>query len=315
MKNKKAFIITGISAIVAITIIVTCIITFNKDTAEADSTTSTETVYTTETVDPTTVKNSTDTTVITTTENTTRVTSEIVDPTTVTEIKITENTTETITTATENTTKATNYTSENTTEKITESTTRTEKVTETTTETVTERPTEKTTEKVTEKPEEKTTEKVTEKPTEETTETVTEKSTEKTTEKPVEPHKHSYTAKITKNATCTTDGVKTYTCSCGDSYTEIIKATGHNWGKTCQEDTNYVEKISHRVKVYIDYCGNKYYTKEEAIAAIENGVAMGYRTDYETIVDQVGSYDHVTYHKCSVCGEKEIISTEHIILD
>ena len=41
---------------------------------------------------------------------------------------------------------------------------------------------------------------------------------------------HSYTSKVTTAATCTTAGVKTYTCSkCGDSYTESIAATGHNY--------------------------------------------------------------------------------------
>ncbi len=39
---------------------------------------------------------------------------------------------------------------------------------------------------------------------------------------------HSYTAIITKSATCTEDGLKTYICStCGDTYTETIPATGH----------------------------------------------------------------------------------------
>ena len=39
---------------------------------------------------------------------------------------------------------------------------------------------------------------------------------------------HSYTSKVTTAATCTTAGVRTYTCSkCGDSYTEAIEATGH----------------------------------------------------------------------------------------
>ena len=40
-------------------------------------------------------------------------------------------------------------------------------------------------------------------------------------------HKHNYTSSITKEATCTQKGVKTYTCSCGDSYTEDIAKTGH----------------------------------------------------------------------------------------
>ena len=39
-------------------------------------------------------------------------------------------------------------------------------------------------------------------------------------------HTHSYTAEITKEPTCTEKGVKTFTCSCGDSYTEDIPATG-----------------------------------------------------------------------------------------
>lgn len=42
-------------------------------------------------------------------------------------------------------------------------------------------------------------------------------------------HSHSYTSAVTTAATCTTAGVKTYTCSCGDSYAESIPATGHNY--------------------------------------------------------------------------------------
>ena len=42
-------------------------------------------------------------------------------------------------------------------------------------------------------------------------------------------HVHSYTSKITKAATCTEAGVKTFTCTCGDSYTETIPAKGHSY--------------------------------------------------------------------------------------
>ena len=39
---------------------------------------------------------------------------------------------------------------------------------------------------------------------------------------------HNYVGSVTTAATCTTAGVKTYTCSaCGDSYTEAIPSTGH----------------------------------------------------------------------------------------
>ncbi|MBQ7597301.1 MAG: hypothetical protein IJU56_01815 [Clostridia bacterium] len=43
-------------------------------------------------------------------------------------------------------------------------------------------------------------------------------------------HSHSYTSTVTKAATCTDTGVRTYTCSCGNSYTETISALGHSFG-------------------------------------------------------------------------------------
>lgn len=45
-------------------------------------------------------------------------------------------------------------------------------------------------------------------------------------------HEHSWDAgKVTKSSTCTKDGEKTYTCSgCGETKTEVIKATGHKMG-------------------------------------------------------------------------------------
>ena len=48
------------------------------------------------------------------------------------------------------------------------------------------------------------------------------------------------------DATCTEDGVITYTCVCGDSYTEVIPATGHSYADgTCtkcgEADPDYTE--------------------------------------------------------------------------
>ncbi|MBR6513562.1 MAG: S-layer homology domain-containing protein [Clostridia bacterium] len=43
-------------------------------------------------------------------------------------------------------------------------------------------------------------------------------------------HTHSYTSAVTKQPTCSAEGTRTYTCSCGYSYTESIKATGHTAG-------------------------------------------------------------------------------------
>lgn len=45
-------------------------------------------------------------------------------------------------------------------------------------------------------------------------------------------HTHAYSSEITTAATCAKEGVKTFTCSCGDMYTEsIAKLTTHTWGK------------------------------------------------------------------------------------
>ncbi len=42
-------------------------------------------------------------------------------------------------------------------------------------------------------------------------------------------HAHNYTSKITKAATCKSTGVRTYTCSCGDTYTKTIAKTAHKY--------------------------------------------------------------------------------------
>lgn len=53
---------------------------------------------------------------------------------------------------------------------------------------------------------------------------------------------HSYTEKITAEATCTEDGEKTFTCSkCNDSYTAKIPATGHNYTENITTEATCTE--------------------------------------------------------------------------
>ena len=63
------------------------------------------------------------------------------------------------------------------------------------------------------------------------------------------PTQHSMSSSVTTNATCTTDGVRTYKCSgCAYSYTEAIPSTGHTEATkeenrteaTCGADGSYV---------------------------------------------------------------------------
>ena len=49
------------------------------------------------------------------------------------------------------------------------------------------------------------------------------------TETVIPGHTHSYTSAVTSQPTCTKAGVKTYSCSCGGSYTETIAAKGHSY--------------------------------------------------------------------------------------
>ncbi len=51
----------------------------------------------------------------------------------------------------------------------------------------------------------------------------------------LQEHVHEYSLS-SDTATCTEDGLKTYTCSCGDSYSEESKATGHHMvGNKCDK--------------------------------------------------------------------------------
>ena len=63
---------------------------------------------------------------------------------------------------------------------------------------------------------------------------------------------HEYTTE-TINATCTSDGVKKYTCACGDSYTETLPATGHNYKVEVKKATLTKNGL---VKESCKNCGN-----------------------------------------------------------
>ena len=45
----------------------------------------------------------------------------------------------------------------------------------------------------------------------------------------IEEHIHSYTEEIIKEPTCLEKGAKTFSCVCGDNYTEEISALGHDY--------------------------------------------------------------------------------------
>lgn len=54
----------------------------------------------------------------------------------------------------------------------------------------------------------------------------------KSVEVPKQPvHEHSYIETVTTEPTCVEEGIKTFTCSCGDKYTEPIEVVAHDYSK------------------------------------------------------------------------------------
>ncbi|MBQ2382599.1 MAG: InlB B-repeat-containing protein, partial [Oscillospiraceae bacterium] len=102
---------------------------------------------------------------------------------------------------------------------------------------------------------------------------------------------HSYTSKVTTAATCTTAGVKTFTCgSCGDSYTETIAATGHNYGSVVTAPTCTAGG-------YTTYtctgCGHTYTGNDTAAAG----------HSYKSVVTApTCTAEGYTTYTCSACG-------------
>ena len=113
-------------------------------------------------------------------------------------------------------------------------------------------------------------------------------------------HTHSYTSSVTKQPTCCEAGVRTYTCSCGSSYTESIPATGnHNWvAQTYQKPVYEWHQICNT-------CGEDFGAGPDAAEAVVLHIAFsdtcngGYSSKYVP----TGKYETITTgYKCSVCG-------------
>ena len=178
---------------------------------------------------------------------------------------------------------------------------------------------------------------------EKATEKQTEKTTEKATQAPTKPaHTHSYTSTVTKASTCASEGVMTFTCSCGDSYTETIGKTAHSFGSytynndateaadgtetavcsVCGERStrtaagtklahvhSYTETITtppacttDGLKTFSCSCGSSY---TEAIPAA--GHQFG---DYTYNNDATTGADGTKTRYCLVCGETETVTAE-----
>lgn len=114
-------------------------------------------------------------------------------------------------------------------------------------------------------------------------------STEASTE-----HRHSYTATVTKQPTCTEAGEKTYTCSCGHQYKDVISKTGHTAGSwevkenaTCQKEGTEVKKCTS--------CGKEMETR--AIAKTSHTPS-----DWVVTKEATETAEGTKVKTCTVCG-------------
>lgn len=77
-------------------------------------------------------------------------------------------------------------------------------------------------------------------------------------------HTHAYTEKVTAEATCEKEGVKTFSCLCGDKYTEAIPATDHKYVAETKKATHDKDGL---FRVYCANCDKTVYSSQIAKAS------------------------------------------------
>lgn len=104
---------------------------------------------------------------------------------------------------------------------------------------------------------------------------------------------HSYSGQITQSPTCTSGGVKTYTCSsCGESYTQELPATGHSYVSSVSTEPTCTASGARTSTCSV--CGD---TRSEVIPATGHS--------YVSAVTQEATCTSpgVRTSTCSVCGD------------
>ncbi len=129
---------------------------------------------------------------------------------------------------------------------------------------------------------------------------------------------HSYTAEVTKTATCTKQGEITYTCEhCGDVVTEATATLPHNYEKVYANKTFLQWLIEHLLNIFFGYEGeNGYYfqcTDCRHIQTYEEAMTFSSSTASSTCQHQLGDWTvalnpscmdvGVEMHYCVLCGE------------
>ncbi len=112
-------------------------------------------------------------------------------------------------------------------------------------------------------------------------------------------HEHEYAWEITKQPTCTEKGVRTGTCSCGDTQTEEIDALGHTPSAAVEEnriDATYTENGSYDSVVYCSACGEEISREQKTIGKLGH--------NYESkVTNPTCTEQGYTTHTCTSCDD------------
>ena len=108
------------------------------------------------------------------------------------------------------------------------------------------------------------------------------------------PHTHSYTEEVTKAPSCSAEGEKTFTCSCGDSYTEAVAKLPH----TEVVDSAVAPTCTEAGKSEGSHCSvcNEVIVKQTVVES------PGHKNDVVITTPTCTEPGHVTY-TCTVCGK------------
>ncbi len=146
---------------------------------------------------------------------------------------------------------------------------------------------------------------------------------------PALPHDYQVTENVA--AGCITHGHKVYTCSCGDSYTEKLAATGHSYSETesqpasCEsfgytkygcskcdsEYTEYTAQLEHSFEeeVVAPTCTTYGYVKNtcQSCGAVHTTItpATGHSFDEESVTAPTCTKQGYTTYKCSSCDKTQ----------
>ena len=137
-------------------------------------------------------------------------------------------------------------------------------------------------------------------------------------------HEHKYTSKVTKEPTCKETGIRTYTCECGDTYTESIATIDHKYQyklvkqSTCKEEglgkytctecgDNYTKAISktdhnYEQKVVKPTCTEQGYTLN-----VCKNCGDTYKSDFVDKTDHNYRYEVVKEPTCTETGVKTYV--------